>query len=57
MFRTIDEARFAAKKEADKLESRVPIYECYSDPTMYALWNGHNVVEWVDPVIEIDDGY
>ena len=55
MFRTIDEARFAAKKEADKLESRVPIYECYSDPTMYALWTGHNVVEWVDPVIEDDE--
>ena len=42
-------------KEADNLESRVPIYECYSDPTMYALWNGHNVVEWVDPVIEDDE--
>ena len=55
MFGTIDEARIAAKIQADKLESRVPIYECYSDPTMYALWTGHNVVEWIDPEIEDDE--
>jgi len=55
MFRTIDEAKVVALEQATKLESKVPIYMVYSDPTMYCLWQGHEFVEWVTPEYELED--
>jgi len=54
-FPSIDEAKVVALEQATKLESKVPIYMVYSDPTMYCLWQGHEFVEWVTPEYELED--
>jgi|TARA_Y100000310_G_scaffold198664_1_gene198646 hypothetical protein len=54
-FSSIEDARKIAYLEACQLECNVPIYMGYSDPPGYHLWNGHELVEWVNPLIEIED--
>ena len=56
-FPTIVEARIAASKSAQEMECNIPIYLGYSDPPAYHLWQGHELIEWVKPKIENDDGY
>ena len=56
-FSSIGDARNAAKKTANELECNVPIYLSYTVPTVYHLWHGNELIEWVKPVIEDDDGY
>ena len=47
-------AALEAQKIANELECNVPIY--FKDKYFY-LWNGDDLIEWVKPVIENDDGY
>ena len=47
-------AKIAAQKVANELESNVPIY---FKGKYYYLWDGDELIEWVKPVIENDDGY
>ena len=46
-------ARSCAKSTATMMESRVPIYRTHDGK--YCLWSGKEIVEWVDPDLEIAD--
>tara|TARA_Y100000593_G_scaffold20210_1_gene40587 strand:- start:4219 stop:4401 length:183 start_codon:yes stop_codon:yes gene_type:complete len=47
-------AKRSAQEVANEMECNVPIY--YAAP-FYYHWIGDELVEWVKPVIENDDGY
>ena len=53
-FSTLDDARKIAQEVANDMECNVPIY--YDEPS-YFHWHGNELIEWVKPVIENDDGY
>tara|TARA_Y100000310_G_scaffold166468_1_gene166157 strand:- start:307 stop:501 length:195 start_codon:yes stop_codon:yes gene_type:complete len=56
-FPNLETAKIAAIKIANELECNVPIYMAYSDPPGYHLWNGHELLEWIKPDIEIEECY
>ena len=45
-------AKLEAQKVADELECNVPIY--FKDKYFYH-WNGDDLIEWVKPVIKLED--
>ena len=53
-FSTLDDARKIAQEVANDMECNVPIY---SKGYYYYHWIGDDLIEWVKPVIENDDGY
>ena len=53
-FRNYAIGKLEAQKIADELECNVPIY--FKDKYYYH-WNGDDLIEWVKPIIENDDGY
>ena len=45
-------AKLEAQKVANELECNVPIY--FKDKYFYH-WNGDDLIEWVKPVIKLED--
>ena len=53
-FSNLSLAILEAQRVANELECNVPIY---SNGYYYYHWDGDDLIEWVKPVIENDDGY